>query len=104
VYEEAGRARCNRVLTGEGMLVAKTSFRFTDEYGRHVVIAGRTRIAPDHPLARRHPEHFTVAWREDAQTAVRHRANLLERMKELRGGEAPAPADTTKARPAWWIE
>jgi hypothetical protein len=103
LHEEAFGDRRLRVLAGQGMLRAKTSFRFTDEYGdRHVVIAGRTRVAPDHELARRHPELFKVAWREDMETAMRHRHNLRERMKELRDGEAPAPARPT-ARPDWYI-
>src|SRR5688572_10025001 len=102
--EEAGSSRGNRVLKGEGMVVATESFRFTDEFGdRHVVIAGRTRVASDHPLARRRPDLFKVAWREDVETATKHRGNLRARMEELRSGEAPAPATPT-ARPAWWIE
>jgi hypothetical protein len=78
MYEEAVGVRENRVLRGEGMLVAQASFRFTDEDGdRHVVIAGRSRVAPDHELARRYPELFKVAWRKDLATAMRHRGNLL---------------------------
>jgi hypothetical protein len=102
MYEAADGARGNRVLKGEGMLVATESFRFTDEYGdRHVVIAERTRVAPDHPLALRRPDLFRVCWREDAETATKHRGNLRARMDELRG-EATPPAKPT-ARPAWWI-
>jgi hypothetical protein len=100
-YEEAWGVRKARVLAGAGMLVAKTSFRFTDEYGRHVVIAGRTRVAPDHELARRHPEHFTVCRRKDLHTAEAHRANLRARMDELRG-EATSRAEPI-SRPDWYI-
>jgi hypothetical protein len=102
--EEAGGVRHNRVIAGEGMLVAKVNGTFRDQFGRHEVKTGITRVAPDHPLALARPEAFRAAWREDVETATRHRHNLRERMKELRGGEAPAPAEPTTTRPAWWIK
>jgi hypothetical protein len=103
MFEEADGVRRGRVIAGEGMLLATVDGFFTDQFGRHEIKAGITRVAPDHPLARRRPEAFRVASREDGETAKLHRGNLLERMKELRGGGAPAPAETTTARPAWWI-
>jgi hypothetical protein len=100
-YEEAGATRRLRVIAGEGMLIAKVDGTFTDEYGRHEITAGITRVALDHPLAKRRPEAFRVAWRDDVDTAKRHRANLRARMAELRG-EATSPAKPT-SRPDWYI-
>jgi hypothetical protein len=104
--EEAGGVRGRRVLAGEGMLVATADGFFVDAYGRHEIKAGISRVAPDHPLARRRPERFRVAWREDLPTAKLHRGNLEARMKELSGN---APRTTTprarapSAKPGWWI-
>jgi hypothetical protein len=100
--EESRGPRQVRVIAGEGMLVATADGCYTDEYGRHEIKAGITRVAPDHPLAKRRPEAFRVAWRDDVVTAHEHRANLLARMAELRG-EAPSPSKPTATRPAWWI-
>jgi hypothetical protein len=100
--EESRRPRQVRVIAGEGMLVATADGDYTDEYGRHEIKAGITRVAPDHPLAKRRPEAFRVAWRDDVVTAHEHRANLLARMAELRG-EATSPATRLTARPAWYI-
>jgi hypothetical protein len=99
--EETGADRQLRVITGEGMLVATLDGFFVDEYGRHEIKAGITRVAPDHPLARRRPEAFRVCWRKDVETARRHRHNLRERMKKLRSEERSQAKPTT--RPAWWI-
>jgi hypothetical protein len=101
MYEEADGMRRGRVIAGEGMLTATVDGTFTDACGRHEIKAGITRVAPDHPLALARPEAFRVAWRDDVETATRHRHNLRERMKELRGEER-SPAKPT-ARPAWWI-
>jgi hypothetical protein len=109
--EEAAGVRGRRVLAGEGMLVATVDGFFVDEFGRHEIKAGITRIAADHPLARQRPEVFRVCWRKDVETAMRHRSNLLERMKELGGGKEReanfatperAPVKPT-TRPAWWL-
>jgi hypothetical protein len=83
--EEAGGVRERRVLAGEGMLIAKVDGTYIDEFGRHEVKAGVTRVAPDHPLAKARPGVFRVAWRKDAITAKQHRDNLPARMEELRG-------------------
>jgi hypothetical protein len=84
------------------MLVATANGSYTDEYGRHEIKAGITRVAPDHPLAKRRPDAFKVAWRDDVVTALEHRANLAARMAELRGG-APALASKPTQRPYWYI-
>jgi hypothetical protein len=107
--EESGGPRQARVIAGEGMLVATADGSYTDEFGeRQSIKAGITRVAPDHPLARRRPDAFRVAWRNDVETAKLHRGNQRARMKELRGGEQLSPAKPiarpTTARPAWWIE
>jgi hypothetical protein len=102
MYEESGRPRGNRVIAGEGMLVATVDGEFTDPFGRHKIMAGITRIAVDHPLARRRPEAFRVCWRRDVETATRHRDNLRARMAELRGKEQ-APQVTAGERPDWYI-
>jgi hypothetical protein len=99
--EEASGRRSIRVIAGEGMLIAKVDGTYTDEFGRHEIKAGITRVAPDHPLARRRPEAFSVAWREDGRTAEKHRDNLRARMAELHGEERSQAKPTT--RPAWWI-
>ena len=51
------------------MLVALRSFSYSDPYlGRQRVIAGKTRISPDHWLATTHP----TAWRvSEARDEVR---------------------------------
>jgi hypothetical protein len=103
MYEESGRRRTLRVVAGEGMLIAKVDGSFTDEYGRHEIKAGVTRVAPDHELARRYPEHFRVCWREDLPTARAHRANLRARMDELGGASRAVGKGRTDARPAWWV-
>jgi hypothetical protein len=99
--EEAGGVRRLRIIAGEGMLIAKVDGTYIDECGRHEIKAGITRVAPDHPLARRRPDAFRVAMRDDVTTAEQHRANLRARMAELRG-EATSSA-TPPSRPAWWI-
>jgi hypothetical protein len=100
-YEEADGVRRARVLAGEGMLVATVDGYFVDAYGRHEIKAGISRIAADHPLARRRPDAFRVAWRQDVLTAKEHRANLRARMQELQG--EPAPRAKPTARPDWYI-
>ena len=100
--EESRGARQVRVIAREGMLVATANGSYTDEYGRHEIKAGITRVAPDHPLAKRRPDAFKVAWRDDVVTALEHRANLAARMAELRGG-APALASKPTQRPYWYI-
>jgi hypothetical protein len=117
--EETGDgSRRLRVIAGEGMLVATVDGYYTDQYGRHEIKAGISRVAPDHPLARARPEAFRVAWKEDAIVMRQHRHNLRERMKELRGehsrprpigrpitGDAQefaSPARPT-TRPSWYI-
>jgi hypothetical protein len=100
--EEAGGVRGRRVLAGEGMLVATVDGTYTDEYGRHEIKAGISRIAADHPLAKSRPDAFRVAWRQDVLTAKQHRANLRARMEELQG-EQPAPTAKPTARPDWYI-
>jgi hypothetical protein len=63
--EESRGPRQVRIIAGERMLVATADGTYTDEYGRHEIEAGITRVAPDHPLAKRRPEAFKVAWRDD---------------------------------------
>lgn len=101
-YEDAGDVRRLRVIAGEGMLIAKIDGSYTDEYGRHEIKAGITRVAPDHPLALARPEAFRVAWPGDVLTATQHRDNLRARMAELRG-EEQAPEVTAGEKPDWYI-
>jgi hypothetical protein len=113
--EETGDgSRRLRVIAGEGMLVATVDGYYTDQYGRHEIKAGISRVAPDHPLARARPEAFRVAWKKDAIVMRQHRNNLLARMEELRGEERrPSPISkpitdgaqefSAGAKPAWWI-
>jgi hypothetical protein len=101
--EEAGAPRGRRVIAGEGMLVATVDGYFVDAYGRHEIRAGITRIAADHPLARKRPEAFRVAWKEDAIVMGQHRDNLRARMKELRGRARARRVGDTGAGPSWWI-
>jgi hypothetical protein len=101
--ETGGGPRRLRIIAGEGMVVATVDGYYTDQYGRHEIKAGITRVAPDHPLARARAEAFRVAWKEDAIVMRQRRDNLRARMKELSGNAPRVAAKAQSVKRSWYI-
>jgi hypothetical protein len=60
----ATRAWLRKVEQADLMLRANRSFSYHDGHGFVDVIAGRTRVAPSHELARRYPTRFDAVPRK----------------------------------------
>jgi hypothetical protein len=78
------------------MWKALVSFRYADDYGEHEIEAGKTFVAPGHPLTRRWPGRFLpVNMREERKAARARRPARVartaetERLREIIGPPRP---------------
>lgn len=95
-----GVTRKRRVADGEGMLtvVAETVVTYADGT-TELLIPGRARFDPSHPLVRQAPEKFTLCDRRDRTTAPAHfRAMLARAEREVKREIDGDPASRTAPR------
>ena len=92
-------SRARKVLAGEGMVQPTQPLRPKDpDLGYVLLLPGRDRLSPDHPLVAAHPECFEPCIRNDPYAAKPLRAHL-ERQARLVRAAIRSRGGTSQARP-----
>jgi hypothetical protein len=96
----AGARRELKVLSGEGMLEAVVDFSHEGELFR----ASKSRVVPEHPIARRFPNRFRPAMEGDDTPAIeRFRARHMAPSRRSRFHIEP-PSKVFGVKSPWRIE